>query len=248
MELNIYHLYPDVLNLYGDRGNVLCMQRRLEWRGMQANIVNVPIGTKLDAKNCDLIFIGGGQDFEQEVLLEDLHRGKDEEIRRAVADGTVVLAICGGYQMLGKYYQMYTGERLDYIGAVDFYTVGEKERLIGNYAFDTEFGRVIGFENHSGRTYLGKGVAPLGKMVSGYGNNGRDGTEGVHYKNTFCTYSHGPVLPKNPALADKLIETAMRRRDPSFALTPLDDSAEDFARDQVERLYIHQQSGKKHKK
>ncbi len=248
MELNIYHLYPDVLNLYGDRGNVLCMQRRLEWRGMQANIVNVPIGTKLDAKNCDLIFIGGGQDFEQEVLLEDLHRGKDEEIRRAVADGTVVLAICGGYQMLGKYYQTYTGERLDYIGAVDFYTVGEKERLIGNYAFDTEFGRVIGFENHSGRTYLGKGVAPLGKMVSGYGNNGRDGTEGVHYKNTFCTYSHGPVLPKNPALADKLIETAMRRRDPSFALTPLDDSAEDFARDQVERLYIHQQSGKKHKK
>ena len=181
-------------------------------------------------------------------LLEDLHRGKDEEIRRAVADGTVVLAICGGYQMLGKYYQTYTGERLDYIGAVDFYTVGEKERLIGNYAFDTEFGRVIGFENHSGRTYLGKGVAPLGKMVSGYGNNGRDGTEGVHYKNTFCTYSHGPVLPKNPALADKLIETAMRRRDPSFVLTPLDDSAEDFARDQVERLYIHQQSGKKHKK
>ena len=150
--------------------------------------------------------------------------------------------------MLGKYYQTYTGERLDYIGAVDFYTVGEKERLIGNYAFDTEFGRVIGFENHSGRTYLGKGVAPLGKMVSGYGNNGRDGTEGVHYKNTFCTYSHGPVLPKNPALADKLIETAMRRRDPSFTLTPLDDSAEDFARDQVERLYIHQQSGKKHKK
>lgn len=248
MELNIYHLYPDVLNLYGDRGNVLCMQRRLEWRGMQANIVNVPLGTKLDAKNCDLIFIGGGQDFEQEVLLEDLHRGKDEEIRRAVADGTVVLAICGGYQMLGKYYQTYTGERLDYIGAVDFYTVGEKERLIGNYAFDTEFGRVIGFENHSGRTYLGKGVAPLGKMVSGYGNNGRDGTEGVHYKNTFCTYSHGPVLPKNPALADKLIETAMRRRDPSFVLTPLDGSAEDFARDQVERLYIHQQSGKKHKK
>ena len=150
--------------------------------------------------------------------------------------------------MLGKYYQTYTGERLDYIGAVDFYTVGEKERLIGNYAFDTEFGPVIGFENHSGRTYLGKGVAPLGKMVSGYGNNGRDGTEGVHYKNTFCTYSHGPVLPKNPALADKLIETAMRRRDPSFVLTPLDDCAEDFARDQVERLYIHQQSGKKHKK
>lgn len=246
--MRIAHLYPDLLNLYGDRGNIMCLQYRCRQRGIQVTVDEISVGDPFDHTKYDLLFIGGGQDFEQEVLLEDLHRGKDEEIRRAVADGTVVLAICGGYQMLGKYYQTYTGERLDYIGAVDFYTVGEKERLIGNYAFDTEFGRMIGFENHSGRTYLGKGVAPLGKMVSGYGNNGRDGTEGVHYKNTFCTYSHGPVLPKNPALADKLIETAMRRRDPSFVLTPLDDSAEDFARDQVERLYIHQQSGKKHKK
>ena len=246
--MRIAHLYPDLLNLYGDRGNIMCLQYRCRQRGIQVTVDEISVGDPFDHTKYDLLFIGGGQDFEQEVLLEDLHRGKDEEIRRAVADGTVVLAICGGYQMLGKYYQTYTGERLDYIGAVDFYTVGEKERLIGNYAFDTEFGRVIGFENHSGRTYLGKGVAPLGKMVSSYGNNGRDGTEGVHYKNTFCTYSHGPVLPKNPALADKLIETAMRRRDPSFALTPLDDSAEDFAREQVERLYIHQQSGKKHKR
>ena len=234
--MRIAHLYPDLLNLYGDRGNIMCLQYRCQQREIQVTVDEISVGDPFDHTKYDLLFIGGGQDFEQEVLLEDLHRGKDEEIRRAVADGTVVLAICGGYQMLGKYYQTYTGERLDYIGAVDFYTVGEKERLIGNYAFDTEFGRVIGFENHSGRTYLGKG------------NNGRDGTEGVHYKNTFCTYSHGPVLPKNPALADKLIETAMRRRDPSFALIPLDDSAEDFARDQVERLYIHQQSGKKHKK
>ena len=224
--MRIAHLYPDLLNLYGDRGNIMCLQYRCRQRGIQVTVDEISVGDPFDHTKYDLLFIGGGQDFEQEV----------------------VLAICGGYQMLGKYYQTYTGERLDYIGAVDFYTVGEKERLIGNYAFDTEFGRVIGFENHSGRTYLGKGVAPLGKMVSGYGNNGRDGTEGVHYKNTFCTYSHGPVLPKNPALADKLIETAMRRRDPSFVLTPLDDCAEDFARDQVERLYIHQQSGKKHKK
>ena len=246
--MRIAHLYPDLLNLYGDRGNIMCLQYRCQQRGIQVTVDEISVGDYFDHTKYDLLFIGGGQDFEQEVLLEDLHRGKDEEIRRAVADGTVVLAICGGYQMLGKYYRTYTGERLDYIGAVDFYTVGEKERLIGNYAFDTEFGRVIGFENHSGRTYLGEGVAPLGKMVSGYGNNGQDGTEGVHYKNTFCTYSHGPVLPKNPALADKLIETAMRRGDTGFTLTPLDDSAEDFARDQVERLYIHQQSGKKHKK
>ncbi len=165
--MRIAHLYPDLLNLYGDRGNIMCLQYRCRQRGIQVTVDEISVGDPFDHTKYDLLFIGGGQDFEQEVLLEDLHRGKDEEIRRAVADGTVVLAICGGYQMLGKYYQTYTGERLDYIGAVDFYTVGEKERLIGNYAFDTEFGRVIGFENHSGRTYLGKGVAPLGKMVSG---------------------------------------------------------------------------------
>lgn len=245
--MRIAHLYPDLLNLYGDRGNIMCLQYRCRQRGIQVTVDEISVGDAFDHTKYDLLFIGGGQDFEQEVLLEDLHGGKDAEIRQAVADGTVVLAICGGYQMLGKYYQTYTGERLEYIGAVDFYTVGEKERLIGNYAFDTEFGRVIGFENHSGRTYLGDGVAPLGKMVSGFGNNGKDGMEGVHYKNTFCTYSHGPVLPKNPAFADRLIETAMRRENPNFTLTPLDDSTEAFARKQVEQLYIHSQ-GKKTKK
>ena len=151
--MRIAHLYPDLLNLYGDRGNIMCLQYRCRQRGIQVTVDEISVGDPFDHTKYDLLFIGGGQDFEQEVLLEDLHRGKDEEIRRAVADGTVVLAICGGYQMLGKYYQTYTGERLDYIGAVDFYTVGEKERLIGNYAFDTEFGRVIGFENHSGRPW-----------------------------------------------------------------------------------------------
>ena len=224
--MRIAHLYPDLLNLYGDRGNIMCLQYRCRQRGIQVTVDEISVGDPFDHTKYDLLFIGGGQDFEQEVLLEDLHRGKDEEIRRAVADGTVVLAICGGYQMLGKYYQMYTGERLDYIGAVDFYTVGEKERLIGNYAFDTEFGRVIGFENHSGRTYLGGDVQPLGRVIKGFGNNGEDGAEGARYKNVFCTYSHGPVLPKNPAFADALLSAALERKYGDGALEPLKDREE----------------------
>ena len=212
MELNIYHLYPDVLNLYGDRGNVLCMQRRLEWRGMQANIVNVPIGTKLDAKNCDLIFIGGGQDFEQEVLLDDLKGEKTAELKAAIEDGVPVLAICGGYQMLGQYYKTWDGQQCDFTGALDLYTVGSEQRMIGNYMFSCEEAgcNIVGFENHSGKTYLGSGVRPLGRVLEGSGNNGEDGTEGARYKNVFASYSHGCLLPKNPKLADLILQTATR--------------------------------------
>ena len=231
MELNIYHLYPDVLNLYGDRGNVLCMQRRLEWRGMQANIVNVPIGTKLDAKNCDLIFIGGGQDFEQEVLLDDLKGEKTAELKAAIEDGVPVLAICGGYQMLGEYYKTWDGVQLDFIGAIGVHTIGAKERMIGNYMFRTtpESGDtvVVGFENHSGKTYLSEQVAPLGMMLSGNGNNGEDKTEGARYKNVFGTYSHGSLLPKNPVLCDFILQTALNHRyDGAEPLAPLDDTLE----------------------
>lgn len=229
-KLRICHLYPDLLNLYGDRGNILCIRRRLEWRGIEAEITELPVGARADLTQFDLFFLGGGQDFEQEVLLSDLRSGKGAEIKAAIADGKTVLAICGGYQMLGTYYKTWDGKQCDFIGAVDFYTVGAKERMIGNFMFEClpESGgsTVVGFENHSGKTYLGSGVRPLGRVLTGGGNNGEDGTEGVRWRNVFGTYSHGPVLPKNPELCDCILQTALRGRYPNLTLAPLDDAAE----------------------
>ncbi|MCR5575470.1 MAG: glutamine amidotransferase [Oscillospiraceae bacterium] len=233
MKLKICHLYPDVLNLYGDGGNIRCLTRRLQWRGMEAELVKMPIGSHESLAGVDLVFIGGGQDFEQQVLLEDLHRGRDEELRAAIEDGVTVLAVCGGYQMLGAYYETYDGQRCDFIGALDLYTVGARKRMIGNYMFrcDDALGgmTVVGFENHSGRTRLGSGVQPLGTVLAGFGNNGEDKTEGAHYKNVFGTYSHGPMLPKNPDFADLLLRTALERRCGSAELAPLDDALERMA-------------------
>jgi hypothetical protein len=233
MELKICHLYPDLLNLYGDRGNIACMKRRLEWRGIDCAVTELPLGESVPLSDFDLFFIGGGQDFEQEVLLDDLSRGKSREIKAAVEDGKTFLAICGGYQMLGNYYETWDGVRCDFIGAVDLYTVGSKERMIGNYAFECspENGgcTVVGFENHSGKTRLGAGVVPLGKVIKGGGNNGEDGTEGARYKNVFGTYSHGPVLPKNPQFCDFLLKTALERRYGSCEMAPLDDKLENSA-------------------
>ena len=157
MELKICHLYPDVLNLYGDTGNIICMKNRLMWRGIDVSVTDLPIGETQSLAEFDLFFMGGGQDFEQEVLLEDLHRGKDKSLVSAIEDGKTFLAICGGYQMLGNYYLNASGHRCDFLGAVDFYTVGSSHRMIGNYAFrctDLSGGSVVvGFENHSGRTF-----------------------------------------------------------------------------------------------
>ncbi len=133
MELKICHMYPDVLNLYGDGGNIICMKKRLNWRGIEASVTKLPIGERASLADFDIVFIGGGQDFEQEVLLDDLHRGKDREIISAIDDGVVFLTICGGYQMMGSYYETYDGKRCDFIGAVDLCTVGSKQRMIGNY-------------------------------------------------------------------------------------------------------------------
>ena len=237
MELNICHLYPDVLNLYGDGGNILCLQKRLAWRGIDVSVARLPIGSPTSLSGFDLVFIGGGQDFEQQVLLEDLHRGRSREICAAANDGVVFLTICGGYQMMGHYYETFDGKRCDFIGLLDLVTVGAKERMIGNYKFrcTPEAGGsvVVGFENHSGKTHLGPSLRPLGTVLAGRGNNGEDGTEGAHWKNVFGTYSHGPMLPKNPAFADLLLATALERKYGRAELQPLDDAAELAAHDEI---------------
>ena len=237
MELKICHLYPDVLNLYGDGGNILCMQKRLLWRGLGAEITRLPLGSGTSLAGYDIVFIGGGQDFEQQVLLEDLHRGRADEIRAAANDGVVFLTICGGYQMMGHYYETFDGKRCDFIGLLDLCTIGAKRRMIGNYKFrctDSAGGStVVGFANHSGRTMLAPGLEPLGTVLSGYGNNGEDKTEGAHWKNVFGTYSHGPLLPKNPAFCDMLLAAALERKYGSAVLEPLDDAAETAAHDEM---------------
>ena len=238
MELKICHLYPDVLNLYGDRGNILCMERRLSWRGISVETCGVPVGQALDAAGYDLYFIGGGQDFEQEVLLEDLAGEKTRHITAAVEDEKPVLAICGGYQMLGQYYKTADGVQCDFTGALDLHTIGSRERMIGNYMFawdDTPGEKIVGFENHSGKTYLGRDIRPLGRVLEGYGNNGEDGTEGVRYKNVYGTYSHGPLLPNNPLLCDHILLTALRRKYGDVSLSPLADTLENAAHDYMVR-------------
>lgn len=233
MKINICHLYPDVLNLYGDTGNILCLKKRLEWRGIECEITSLPIGAHADFSRFDLFFIGGGQDFEQEVLLADLHNGKDKEILSAVEEEKVFLCICGGYQMMGQYYLTHTGAQCDFIGALNLHTVGSDVRMIGNYMFkcsdESSASTIVGFENHSGKTYLGKGVSPLGTVLSGFGNNGEDHTEGARYKNVFGAYCHGPILPKNPEFADFILQTALSRRYPNTQLPPLNDALENRA-------------------
>jgi len=237
LQFKICHLYPDILNLYGDTGNIACLRKRLEWRDIPVTVDRIGIGDKVLFSDYDLVFIGGGQDFEQEALLADLHAGKAHEIKAAIDDGVSFLTICGGYQMMGSYYETHTGARCDFIGAVDFHTIGSAQRMIGNYMFrcgpDAGGSTVVGFENHSGKTYLGEGVSPLGTVLAGHGNNGEDGTEGVHYKNLIGTYSHGPLLPKNPHLCDYIIRTALNHRYGRVDLRPLIDTAEHAAHDEM---------------
>lgn len=232
MELKIYHLYPDVLNLYGDVGNIICMQKRLEWRGIESSVTALPVGERADLADADLVFIGGGREDEQLALLEDIHATKAESIRAAIEDGMPVLAICGGYELLGQRYRALDNSMHQFIGALDMHTVASAERAVGNYMFSCpELGDtpVVAFENHSGRTYLGSEVRPLGSIICGTGNG--DGSEGVRYKNVFGSYGHGSLLPKNPGLCDLILSTALERKYGKIELAPLEDSLETAARD-----------------
>ncbi|MDD6308700.1 MAG: glutamine amidotransferase [Clostridia bacterium] len=225
MELHICHLYPDLLNLYGDIGNVKILQYRAEKRGITVHVHSHSVGDQFNKDMYDIVMFGGGQDFEMSIVSKDLSGKNKEKMAQYIEDGGVLLAICGGYQMLGDYYMTAEGEKIDGLGILQFYTNGGTKRLIGNAVIDINGDMVVGFENHAGRTYIGQ-YQPLGKVVSGYGNNGEDGGEGLKYKETYCTYLHGPVLSKNPALADHLILTALKKRYPEATLAPIDDSME----------------------
>lgn len=240
--LTIAHLYPEQMNIYGDRGNIITLRQRCAWRGIETTIVPVMPGAVVDWEQVDLAFFGGGQDSGQALIAADFVERQASGVRRAAENGMVVLAICGGYQLLGHYFLTNTGEKLPGIGLLDVHTVGGTQRLIGNIVVESHWNealqRLVGFENHSGGTHLGAGVQPLGRVLTGYGNNGKDGTEGAVWRNVFGCYMHGSLLPKNPHFADHLLSLALLRRYGSAAmLTPLDDTLETLAHDaMLERL------------
>ena len=231
MKLTIGHLYPDLLNLYGDRGNIQCMKKRCEWRGIEAEVREFQITDAVDFTKLDLVLLGGGSDREQMLVCEKL-KAIREDFRAYVEDGGSVIAVCGGYQLLGHYYDTDDG-RIEGLSLVDLYTEQGSPRLISNIVIQNDRMElpIVGFENHSGKTYLGAGVKPMGKVLAGFGNNGEDGTEGARYKNVFGTYSHGSLLPKNPKLADHILRVALERKYGEAELTPLDDSLETAAHD-----------------
>jgi CobQ-like glutamine amidotransferase family enzyme len=231
MELRVLALYPEQMNIYADRGNILFLRRRCEWRGIGFEYRAAGSGEPVDPVAHDLFYIGGGQDRDQRAVAADMAASKRDALASAVEDGAVLLAVCGGYQLLGHSYQL--GEdRLPGLGLADLETVREPgPRLIGNVAIEAELDgstrTIAGFENHGGRTRLGPGAEPLGRVLSGFGNNGSDGLEGVRRDNLIGTYLHGPLLPKNAWLADHLIELALERRyGEKPELEPLDDTLE----------------------
>ena len=214
MKLRVCHLYGNLMNTYGDNGNLLMLQHRAKKLGYEVETTLISLEEDFNAEVFDIVMFGGGQDFEQTVVAKDL-QNKKEALIQYIEDNGVVVAICGGFQLLGRYYVNASGERLNGISAIDVCTNGQfPSRLIGDIEiFNEEFGETyLGYENHIGRTYLGKNMKPLGKVVKGFGNNEEDHVEGCHYKNVFCSYFHGPILVRNQHLADRIIETAAERQ------------------------------------
>ncbi|HVY76898.1 MAG TPA: glutamine amidotransferase [Solirubrobacterales bacterium] len=240
MELRLLALYPEQMNIYADRGNILFLQRRCEWRGIGFAHASAGPGEGFDPGEHDFLYLGGGQDRDQRAVAADMVASKRGAVAEAVGDGAVMLAVCGGYQLLGHSYQL-DEERLPGLGLVDIETVRSAgPRLTGNVAIEVELDgeaqTVAGFENHGGRTHLGPGAQPLGRVIRGFGNNGEDGCEGVRRDNLFGTYLHGPLLPKNAWLADRLIELALQRRYGTRpTLEPLDDELERAAHESARR-------------
>lgn len=232
--LRLLALYPEQMNIYADRGNVIFLEKRCRWRGIGFEYAGVGPGESFDPKAHDLFYIGGGQDRDQRAVAGDLVKGKREALGAAIGDGAALLAVCGGYQLLGHSYQL-GDETIEGLGLADLRTVREAgPRLIGNVAISVEVDGaehvLAGFENHGGRTYLGPEATPLGRVIDGFGNNGNDGLEGVRVANAFGTYLHGPLLPKNAWLADHLIALALERQTGSRPeLEPLDDAFENAA-------------------
>jgi CobQ-like glutamine amidotransferase family enzyme len=263
MELKIGWLYPTLMSTYGDRGNVICLQQRAQWRDIQVEVVPLKRESDPEVINTVDILVGGGaQDRQQEIVMRDLKGEKAEAIRNLLESGTPGVFTCGSPQLLGHFYEPAMGQRIEGLGLLDMESKHpgiEAQRCIGNVVFEITASRlaqelkemlgkipvVIGFENHGGRTYLGK-VEALGKVIKGYGNNGEDGTEGAFYQNAIATYSHGPLLPKNPFLADWLLQTALRQKyDLEITLQPLDDTLAQQARKaMLTRLEVKVSSGK----
>jgi lipid II isoglutaminyl synthase (glutamine-hydrolysing) len=242
--VRICHLYPRLFSVAGDRGNLFVLTQRCAWRGIGYSVTEADVGTLPDFTQADLILVHGGQDTEMTEAARDLAM-KAGPLREAIENDAVVLAVCAGYQLLGRSYAPVTGPPLPGLGVLDAVTEAGPARFMGHVAVECDLGsgerhELTGFENHSGRTYLGTGAQPLGRVIAGRGNNGEDGTEGARYREVYATYLHGPVLPKNPWLADHLLSQALRHRYKDFGpLSPLADEAEAHAHATALRLARH---------
>lgn len=224
--LTIAHFYPELLNLYGDSGNMLVLKSRLAWRGLGCTIRELGVSERVSLADVDIAFIGGGTDREQRIACERL-LAERRELASFVEDGGVLMAVCGGYQLLGDHYRL-GDEKVQGLSLVELHSDRAEPRLIGNVAVRSRISAspIVGYENHGGRTHLGPGVEPLGELLFGFGNDGRTGKEGCLYKNVVGTYVHGPLLPKNPNVADYLLGRALERRYGKGELEPLDDDEE----------------------